>query len=158
MKEENGILIDKRKMKKVVVAGAVATSLVTVAITGAVGVARNKIQRYQGAKYITQRVVESGILPEMSVRDDSIAGDIYTYQDASGVHQRVIDVDSFFNDIAAECDDYGINVNQFAIAVEFQYDYDANKIQGATAEGMKLEEMSAYYEAQLVEQSRRSSR
>lgn len=155
MNKKNGMLIDKQKAKKVFVAGALATSLVTVAITGAVGVARNKIQKYQGTKYITQKVIDSGILPKISFRDDSQYGMIYTYQDAYGAHKMVVDADSFFNDMAAECDDYGITVNQFAVAIEYMYDYDANKIIGATKEGMELEEMSAY-ESQLSEQSRRA--
>ena len=138
-KNEDVIIVSKSKLKKVIVGSALVGALIATAIPAGVDFAKTSYQKYKGAEIITREVNDSGLIPEgLSVREDSQAGLIMIYNG-----QQIHDVDSFFNDRAVEAADYGLSVDQFAVAAEFGYGYEGN-IVGSTKEGIEQAKLDAY--------------
>lgn len=138
-KNEDVIVVSKNKLKKVMIGSALVGALIATAIPAGVDFAKTSYQKYKGAEIITREVNESGLIPSgLSIRDDSQAGLVMIYNG-----QRVYDVDSFFNDRAVEATDYGLSVDQFAVAADFGYGYSGD-IVGATKEGMEQAMLEAY--------------
>ena len=138
-KNENVIVVSKNKLKKIMIGSALVGALIATAIPAGVDLAKTSYQKYKGAEIITRDVKESGLIPEgLSIRDDSQAGLIMMYNG-----QQIYDVDSFFNDRAVEAADYGLSVDQFAVAAEFGYGYEGNII-GSTEEGIEQAKLDAY--------------
>lgn len=139
-KNEDVIVVSKSKLKKLMFGVGVVGALVGVSIPAGVSAAKTSYQKYKGAEAITSEVKETGLLPEgLSVRDDSQAGLVFVYN-----NQQIYDVEAFFNDRAAEASDYGLSVDQFAVAAEFGYGYEGEII-GATEEGMEQAKLDAYH-------------
>lgn len=147
-KENNVITIKRSTLKKVMVGSAVVGALLATAIPAGVSFGKDCYQRFKGSDAITKEVNESGLIPNgLSHRDDSQAGEIWEYQDAYGNSQRILDIESFFNDIAAESYDFGFTPDQMAVAFDFGYGYDG-EILGATEAGMTQAKLDAYNELQ----------
>lgn len=109
-------------------------------------------ERLDGINLVTTKVLDSGVLPKMKEPTDLEFGKSWSYIDASGNWQKVIDVDSFFNDIASDALEYGINANQFKIAVQNKYGYRGD-IVGTSKEGMDLEIRNAFLELESVKEN-----
>lgn len=147
-KENNVITIKRSTLKKVMVGSAMVGALLATAIPAGVSFGKGCYQRFKGSDAITKEVNESGLIPNgLSYKDDSQDGEIWVYQDAYGNYQRILDIESFFNDIAAESYDFGFTPDQMAVAFDFGYGYDG-EILGATEEGMTQAKLDAYNELQ----------
>lgn len=152
-KDKDTIKISRSQLKKIMVGSAMAGVLFSTAISAGVSVCKEYYQKYEGASIIVNEVKESGLLPNnLNSRDDSQLGRVYTYQDAYGNYQKIVDVDSFFNDIAAESYDFGFSPAQLAVAFDFGYGYDGDII-GVTEEDKdqaKLESFQQFHSQQEV--------
>lgn len=148
MGNENAILVEKNNLKALNIDKDIASVLKDNAIRGMCSFKEN----FDGINYITMKVLESGVLPNMKEPELGEFGKVWSYIDAFGNPQKVIDVHSFFNDIASDAFESGINVNQFKIAVLNKYGYNGDII-GATKEGMDLEIKNAFLELQSVKEN-----
>ena len=145
-KDVDRITFSRSQVKKIMVGSAMTGALFATAISAGVSVGKSCYHKYEGSKMILKEVKESGLLPNnLGSRDDSQLGLIYTYQDAYGNYQKVVDVDSFFNDIAAESYDFGLSPAQLAVAFDFGYGYDGD-IVGVTEEDKEQAKMDAYHQ------------
>jgi len=117
----------------------------------AIGQVLSASEKNLGASIITTMVKESGILPNgfRAVKDEE-KGVVYGYLGANGNYMPIVDVDSFFNDIAAECFDYGFTPDHMAVAFEHGYHYTGN-IVGSTKEGKEKVMMDVYNQMQVQE-------
>lgn len=145
---EQVMVVNKENVKTIRVANEIMKMLVVPAIQGVIPVARNSYERYQGAMAITKSVAESGLLPSgLRVKEDNQGKKVYLYQNAYGNDQQVLDVYSFFNDIAVESSDFGFNLDQMAVVFAYGYGYEG-EVYGTSKEGMQQAQMEAYYELQ----------
>lgn len=145
-KNDDRVTINRGQVKKIMVGSAMAGALFATAISAGVSVAKGCYQKYEGSKVIFSEVKETGLLPnDLQSRDDSQAGPIYIYKDAYGNYHRIVDVNSFFNDIAAESYDFGLSPVQLAVAFEFGYGYDG-EIVGVTEEEKEHAKLAAYHQ------------
>ena len=148
-KNVNRFTFNRSQMKKIMVTSAMAGALFATSISTGVSVAKTSYQKYKGSQIITREVNESGLLPNgLSSTPDSNLGEIYFYLDAYGNRQRVLDTDSFFNDIAVESYDFGFSPAQLAVALEYGYGYNGD-IVGVTDKTKDQAKIVAYLEMNI---------
>ena len=148
-KKVDRITVTRSQIKKIMVGSAMAGALFATAISTGVSVAKTSYQKYKGSQIITREVNESGLLPKgLSSTEDYNLGRIYFYQDAYGNRQRVLDTDSFFNDIAVESYDFGLSPAQVAVAFDYGYGYNGD-IVGVTDKAKDQAKMVAYLEMNI---------
>lgn len=139
--------ISKKDIRNLLIDGRVVDTLFTTAFDHLLNVSEKSL----GAEMVTTMVKKSGILPNgFSSSKDEGKGVFYRYLDAHGNYQTIVDVDSFFNDISAECFDYGFTPDHMAVAFEHGYGYNGNII-GSTKEGKQKVMMDAYNQLQVQE-------
>ncbi len=100
-------------------------------------------QNYQVDSYIANQVVESGIIPEdLSIRNDSQSGYLFSYLDEYGVRQNM-GGDYFVQTVVAKGETLGFNADQVAIALDFEGIYKASYVEGSSLLGRIGQEMIA---------------
>lgn len=144
-KKESMYKLSKKQIAKVSLKVALATVLISDATICFFKYGQNVFQRMEGTQYISDKIVESGILPrEFSVfyLEDGV---MLQYKDANGQVQHVTgeSIDDLLDEILETALANGIPADWVAIYLDNLYHY-STEFEGVTKDSMKHAKEVAY--------------